>query len=227
MTAATTRAPRGRYECVGRCGRGVLADGALVRYVPSGAAVQLVELPLEGPDPGAVSVVLVLPAPSLPLDTLAKLLAEDPARLPSWVAAVRPRDVEVTLPRFRLACDGARGLQPTLSRLGVREVFQPPPPSRLSRASAEPLHVLDVHTSIVLEVDESGGQTVGSGTYGSGMMTGALRSIATAFRCTRPFLMCLRERQSGLLLAVAKVESPEFPGTGVPPGYKPGEARQM
>ncbi|XP_027213216.2 ipis-1 [Penaeus vannamei] len=167
--------------------------------------VQILELPYAN---SPVSLYVLLP----PLSAGSRGLADtverlSPPLLESALAAMTPAVVRVVMPKFKIESKDGDGLQETLSRLGVKDLFSER--ANLSVFSPEGnLRVGHAAHKAVMEVDEGGTDSsvsssaknfavppAGGRPSGEG---GPLRN--RVFVCNRPFAFLLRDTRAGRLL---------------------------
>jgi serpin B len=154
-----------------------------------------------------------------------ELVVAEPGALPAAerellagriTAKLATEDVAVHLPRFRVAA--ARRLRETLQQLGLAAAFDPAR-ADFTGISPERGFVLDevVHQTWI-QVDEDGAEAAAA--------TAAVMRVTAAVNPTqpkvwkgdRPFAFVLRDRATGLILFVGRVDDPRHaPGAAQPP----------
>ena len=195
-----------------------LADGAPVD-VPTMEAkddfgylqrdgVQLLELPYAGDE---LSMVVVLPAAGeAPDPWLSAVQLETLGRLPV-------QEVEVRLPRFRIAPSEPRRIEDELEALGMQRAFQAG--AAEFEGIAEPptpetgLYVSAVFHRAFVEVNEEG--TEAAAATAVVMAPGSAPPLPREplrFHADRPFLFLIRENRTGLVLFVGRVGDPRSAG---------------
>jgi serpin B len=148
---------------------------------------------------GAAYTMLVA-VPTTDLDGwIEQLSAEDLATLQ---AGFREQEVDVLLPRFTL--ETKQYLKAPLVALGVEQAFQPGVANftRMS-ANGEELFIGDVLQNVRLAVDERGTKAAAATVID--MRT---TSLGPMLHADRPFLVLIREKQSGVILFAAAVYDP-------------------
>ena len=155
---------------------------------------QAVDLPYGG---AAFSMTIVLPQPGLSVDSL--LASLDAAAWQDMAGGFRERDIEVFLPRFRMAYE--RTLNDDLAALGMVDAFDHRADlSRLSPVGG--LWISSVRQKSWVEVNEEGTEAAAA------TVVTVVESAPPGIRADRPFLFFIRERLSGTILFAGKLASP-------------------
>ena len=174
-----------------------------------GHDAQAVDLEYQG---GRLSMLIILPSAETGLSRLERQLA---ATLTSLSAALRVREVQVSIPRFKVSAD--QSPVPLLQSLGVRRCFdrgsadfsgvnglRPPAP--------EALFISDILQRVVVDVSEQGTEAVAATAIMEDRAAERplARSVIPEFRADRPFLFAIRDRQSGEILFMGRVTGSQF-----------------
>jgi serpin B len=162
--------------------------------------LQVCELPYRGRD---LSMVVLLP-PAGQLGALEARLARE--GLDPVAGRLRPRTVNVALPRFRI--EAQFGLNDPLIALGMRDAFSPGRADFSGMTGTRDLFVSAVVHKAFIEVNEKGTEAAAA--------TGAVMTLTAmpvaeepaVFRADRPFLFALRDRTSGVVLFLGRVAQP-------------------
>ncbi|MBA4065858.1 MAG: serpin family protein [Isosphaera sp.] len=160
--------------------------------------VQALELPYAGRE---LSMVLFLPRDPRSVRAVAGLLT--PAHLAPDGLAWREREVDVTLPRFKV--ETGYSLNKPLKDLGMKAAFGPADFTGMSPRGRE-LSVTDVLHKAFVEVTEEGSEAAGA--------TGVVIGRASAppdpveFRADRPFVFAIRENATGAALFLGRYDGP-------------------
>jgi serpin B len=130
-----------------------------------------------------------------------------PAALDGLLAAARPTEVQLELPRFRVT--GEASLRESLAALGVRRLFEPDADLSGITDGAIRIWVDDVVHKCVLTVDEDGLE----GAAATAVLSVTLAAMTPPPRpvpvhVDRPFLVLVRHRVSGALYFLARVTDP-------------------
>jgi serpin B len=180
---------------------------------PEGKGFTMAELPYKG---GRLSMLLVAPRAADGLPHVEKLLT--PERLAEWVGKLESRSMSwVKMPKLNLAT--TYNMTQMLADLGMELAFTPPSGnegadfSRMT-ASSDPnaqLYLSMVLHKATLEVDEQG--TVAAAVTAGLMETASAavqqtRPFHPAFEADRPFLLLIRDNQSGDILFMGRVNDP-------------------
>jgi len=126
----------------------------------------------------------------------------------SIVAALRElgtADVDVYLPRFKVS--SSLSLVHTLTALGMKDAFTDA--ADFSGISSQPLLIAAIVHQAVVEVDEEG--TEAAAATGAGFARGIARPIEEepkTFRADHPFVFAIRNRTTGDILFMGRVETP-------------------
>ncbi len=170
--------------------------------------VQVLEMPYEG---GEIAMTIALPRTRDGLGAVERSL--DAATLARWTGALAARDVEVRVPRFRIA-DASLRLGQLLSEMGMPLAFDreradfsgiAPPTTPEMRIS-----ISEVFHKAFVEVDEHGTEAaaatavvaVGGGPPPSNPPP------PVQFRADHPFLFLIRDVRSGTVLFLGRMEHP-------------------
>ncbi|HET6764923.1 MAG TPA: serpin family protein [Longimicrobiaceae bacterium] len=164
----------------------------------SGAGWQALDLPYGN---GAFSMTVVLPAQGTSAAALAARM--DAAAWDSLTAALRPTQVMVKLPRFRI--DYGSDLAGPLQELGMRRAFTGGGAdfTGMSASRGHELFISAVQHRTFVDVDEEGTEAAAATSVGVNVT-----SLPPSFVVDRPFLVAIRERFSGTILFLGRIEDP-------------------
>lgn len=158
-----------------------------------GSGFRAVKLPYKG---GALSLVVLLPNSARDLARLEK-------NLPTSLPAFTDREVDLALPRFRIADE--RELSVPLKALGVSEAFSPRADfSAMLTGQAVALSSV-IHKAVV-EVNEEG--TEASAASALMVLAAAPPEEVVEFHVDRPFLFQIRHEKTGAILFAGRVSDP-------------------
>jgi serine protease inhibitor len=171
-----------------------------MRYATQGERTA-VELAYGG---DAFAMTIILPGPNESVNDLTGALT--PALWQSIDAASSEREVELTMPRFRLEWEGM--LKAPLQSMGMRQPFVEGQAdfSRLSPSRGPDLFISYVKQNTFVDVNEVGTEAAAVTQVGIGIVSMPVRPIV---RVDRPFLFVIRERLTGTLLFVGKIVEPK------------------
>ena len=164
------------------------------------AEMQAVALPYKG---GRMALYLLLPRENQSLETL--LASLNAKSFDALVAKMTKREGRVALPRFKMSDDIA--LNEPLQSLGMKSAFALS--ADFSRIAPE-LFISAVRHKAVIEVNETG--TEAAAVTSIGMAGSAMpmdKPEPFVFNANRPFLLALRDNESGALLFLGAVKTPE------------------
>lgn len=164
-------------------------------------AFQAVDLPYGD---GAFRMTILLPRPGHDLDSLIESL--DPETWDRWMQDFEADTVILQLPRFSLTFDIE--LKDILSGMGMGIAFDPNRADFTRMYRPGGLFIEFVKHKTFVEVNEEGTEASGVTVVGIGR-TSIGGSEPIVMRVDRPFLFAIREHQSGTILFVGKVISPD------------------
>jgi serine protease inhibitor len=126
-----------------------------------------------------------------------------------WMGTFAPREVHVTLPKYRLSLESR--LNTPLEALGMADAFDPGrarfgamlPAEFLQRQNA---YVSEAKQKVFIEVNEEG--TEAAAVTGIEVRTTSAPAPPMQFRVDRPFVVAIRDDQTGALLFVGQVNDP-------------------
>jgi serpin B len=159
-------------------------------------AFQVVELAYAGP------VVMDVVVPRTDADRTAVESALADGSLVAKLSGLRPRDVNLALPRFRVST--SLSLADTLARMGMPAAFDATADFS-GITDHEPVAITSVAHRVFVEVDEEG--TVAGAATGIGIGPLAYHP-PVEMRADRPFLVVIRTVGSGAVLFVGRVADP-------------------
>ena len=182
----------------------VIARGEKVATYPGDDGFSMVELPYKGDE---LSMVVI--APRSP-DGLQKIEEQMNAEsLTTWIGQLRERKVHVTLPKFKSETEYT--LNSGLAKMGMPSAFQAAANFNGLQAgeSENDLYIsLVVHKAFV-EVNEEG--TEAAAATGVVLLTRSARidtSFVPVFRADRPFIYLIRDKESGSILFLGRMNNP-------------------
>lgn len=164
--------------------------------------LQLVELPYAGND---LSMLVLLPRERDGLPALEAALTAD--QLTEWTKALRPRDVKLWLPRFKVEAQFL--LKPTLAALGMGDAFDADKADFSGMNGRKDLFIGAVVHKAFVEVNEAG--TEAAAATAVVMQTrSAVRPAdePAEFRADHPFLFFLRDMRTGAILFAGRLTTP-------------------
>jgi len=164
-----------------------------------GRSFQALEMPYQGNE---LAMVVLLPKEIDGLDTFEKQLTSK--QLADWLGKFQPREVNVTLPKFKVTSEFS--LKETLSALGMPLAFSPQ--ADFSGMDGKRDFILsDVFHKAYVDVNEAGTEAAAA--------TGAVMALARSvqrpvvFRADHPFVFLIRDRKSGAILFMGRLEDPK------------------
>lgn len=169
---------------------------ATMAYTRAGGA-QWVELPY-----GNTAYVMTLVLPESGTSLPAWLAGLDGATFTSLAQGMRSAEVDLALPKFRLAVDYQ--LRDPLDAMGMRIAFDPRT-ANFSRIGPGELYISYVKQDVFIDVNEVGTEAAAVTQVGVGVTSVPQREIV---HLDRPFAFFLRERLSGTILFAGIIEHP-------------------
>jgi len=147
----------------------------------------------------AYAMTVVLPNEGRSIDAVAASLQN--AAWTEWIGQLRDAEVDLYLPRLKLAWE--RALIPDLQSLGMRAAFVAGGAdfTRLSPAGRQ-LFISVVKQKTYVDVDEEGTEAAAVTNVGISFVSMPAR---VSFRVDRPFIFVLRERLSGTILFMGRI----------------------
>jgi serine protease inhibitor len=157
------------------------------------------ELPYGG---DAFAMTILLPDEGVDINTFVSQLTPDVWQ--SATASMRDSDVDLYLPKFRLAWEDT--LNNELKALGMQRAFQPDNAefTRISRAIGNDLYIDFVKQKAFVDVNEVGTEAAAVTVVGIGPTSAPL-----PMNINRPFVFAIRERLSGTILFLGKIVEPK------------------
>lgn len=161
-----------------------------------GSNWQAVELPYGNE---AWNMTVLLPKPGTSVNALAA--QTDASAFAAIVAALRAREVKLSLPRLTLEWE--RELTPDLQGMGMGVAFSDG--ADFSRMSpSQPVKISSVKQKTFVKVDEEGTEAAAVTSVGV-VATAAILPID--FTVNRPFVLVIRERLTGTILFIGRIGS--------------------
>ncbi|MBI4952868.1 MAG: serpin family protein [Myxococcales bacterium] len=179
----------------------LMREQSEARYAATPDA-ELCELAYRG---GRFATLFVLPKDAAGLAALEARL--DAAALASWVAALGPTEVDVTLPRFRLEPAASLSLGAHLAALGMPLAFGAGADFS-GVGDGAGFHLDDVVHKAFVAMDEAGTEAAAATATAMTMGVRVPRADAPTFVADHPFLFFVRDTQTGLVLFAGRVVDP-------------------
>jgi serpin B len=160
---------------------------------------QAIELPYVG---DRISMLILLPKA---VDGLGKLESNlDAAEISDIDKQLSPDLVAVSLPKFQFK--KKIDLNPVLQGMGISDAFDPNQADFSGMDGKRDLFISDVVHQAFVAVDEKGTEAAAA----TGISVGAMAIIVpqNSFNADHPFLFLIRDKQSGLILFMGRVQDP-------------------
>jgi serine protease inhibitor len=173
-----------------------------------GDGFSAVRLPYRG---GRFAMYVMLPDASSGVAALRQRLT--PQAWTEWMEGFGTREVRVVMPKYRVNVESQ--LKPPLTALGMGEAFDAGranfgallPAEYLARQN---LYVSEAKQKVFLEVNEEG--TEAAAVTGIEMRATSMPAPPVQFVVDRPFLLAIRDDQTGALLFIGQVNDPVTEG---------------
>lgn len=149
-----------------------------------------------------LSMVVLLPKSNDGLPALEKSLDAD--ALAKRMSRMRPREVKVYLPKFKMTARFELGA--TLKALGMPTAFTPGKADFSGMATSEKLYISAVIHKAFVDVNEKG--TEAAAATGVIIKATAAPPPPPVFRADHPFLFLIRDNRTGTILFVGRVVNP-------------------
>ena len=162
--------------------------------------LQVLEMPYEGEE---LSMVVLLPKATDGLPAFEKTLTQ--AKLDAWLAALRPREVVVFLPKFKMTSQFE--LSETLGSMGMPLAFSPAADFS-GMTGKRDLMISNVIHKAFVDVNEEGTEAAAATAVVVGL-TSAAPTPVTIFRADHPFVFLIRDRRSDSILFIGRVANPK------------------
>lgn len=150
----------------------------------------------------AFSMVIILPSPKTDINNYLGEL--DNNRLKIMMDNFKLRQLRIKLPRFKAGSDFM--LNDALKRVGMKGIFN----SDFTRISDQPVYVSAIQQKTFVEVNEDGVEAAAA--TASYIIAGAVRRTGIEpvnFFVNRPFLYLIREKSSGAILFIGRMDNPK------------------
>jgi serpin B len=129
------------------------------------------------------------------------------SRLSTLMSTLRRTSLQLDMPKYSLSLDTT--LNPFLEGLGMTDIFGAN--SLTKMVIGQPLQVSDVVHDAVLKVAERG--TIAAAATGVGITTSAVAADPVVVDLNHPFLVIIRDTQTGAMLFGARVMNPATAGS--------------
>jgi serpin B len=164
---------------------------------------QTIELPFAG---GEWSMLVVLPAPSIPVEKIGEQLAAEGIK--ATTSRLEPAEVELTLPRFTFQTRAE--LAPVLARIGMPSAFDPARAdfSAAMTDSAQRLVISSVLHQAMIRVDEIGSEAAAVTAITITPTSVQRPGDTKVFRADRPFLFAIVHKPSQTPIFLGRLSEP-------------------
>ncbi len=190
-----------------------LTPGGPQKLYPDERGFLVLEMPYKG---GELAMVLIVPRSETRLPAVEKALSQ--ASVAGWIDLLEKRAVHVHVPTFKMATEYEVG--PALRALGMRRAFLSPGPGgaqfegmTLDEAPSRKLYIGQVIHKAFVEVNEKGTEAAAATAVATLAASAppigpAAQPFTPTFRADRPFLFLIRDRKTGTVLFIGRVNDP-------------------
>jgi serpin B len=161
--------------------------------------VQIVELPYDG---GNVGMLILLPKRIDGLAALEKRLTNE--KVKKWSANLKPRLVELSLPRFKMTAELSLG--DVLASMGMKQAFSDRADFS-GMSTQEPLLISAVIHKAFVDVNEIGTEAAAATAVAATLDEAPEESVL--FRADHPFVFLLQDRETGSILFMGRLANPK------------------
>ena len=152
----------------------------------------------------AFSMVVILPAAGKTIDDIVNEL--DNNQWSTILSTLQKCEVHVKFPRFKQECEFS--LEDVVAHLGMQLIFQKG--GNLNRISDDPtLFVSEIKHKTFVEVNEEGTEAAAVTSVVISGMADAGPSIPIPFFANRPFLYLIKEKSTGAILFIGRMDDPQ------------------
>lgn len=147
------------------------------------------------------SMTVLLPSPGTNIDDFVANLTRE--KLDNWIGQLQRRKVQIIMPKFKI--EYSTDLNKVLSDMGMKVAFDPYKADFSNINPNAQLYISKVKQKSYVNVDEEGTEAAAATSVAIGV--NAVVSVPV-FRADRPFVYLIRERSSGAILFIGKMENP-------------------
>ncbi len=179
----------------------MMSQSGSYRYL-RGDKFQAVSLPY---GKGGANIYLFLPDPDSTLDNFLKTLSYQ--KWEQWMKGFRNTPGDVKIPRFKL--DYESTLNNALKAMGMEVAFAQDRADFSRMRTERDLFISEVKHKAVVEVNEEGTEAAAATSVAIGVTSAMPTPQRFTFIADRPFLMAIRDQQTGAILFMGAVVEPK------------------
>jgi len=154
---------------------------------------------------GDIAMDIILPTDKTGLATFESKL--DSGALAKLLATVKPTQVDVTLPKFKVR--STVQIKDVLQQLGMKKAFAHDADfTGMVTKRVEPLYIDDIYHQAFVDVDEAGTEAAAATAVVVGTEAVAIPLKATPFHADHPFAWMIRDLKTGEILFYGRVVDP-------------------
>ncbi len=147
------------------------------------------------------TMTVILPPTGTNIDDFVANLTSD--KLGNWIGQLHNEKVNISMPKFKVEYN--TNLNKVLSDMGMKVAFDPYNANFSNINPNGQLYISKVKQKTFVKVDEEGTEAAAATSIAIGLT--AVERIPV-FRADRPFVYLIRERSSGTILFIGKMENP-------------------
>lgn len=165
---------------------------------------QAVSIPYGG---GRICMFIMLPDKPSGLPELLQKL--DAGSWAGWTSGLKPTEVNLSLPRFRIEYGVEEELKKALTAAGMKSAFDPNKAdfSRMCRLAGERVFISQVAHKTFIDVNEAGTEAAAATSVEMSFTAAPMEPVRVAV--DRPFLCAIRDTVTGAVLFIGAVANPK------------------
>ena len=153
---------------------------------------------------GSLSMVVLLPKA---IDGLADLEANlTYKKLQQWTGSLRPREVKVTLPKFKTSSQFK--MNDTLKEMGMTSAFDANQADFSGMTGGRDLFISAVVHEAFVDVNEEGTEAAAATGVMMEPTSGRIPSPPSVFRADHPFVFVIRDNRNKSMLFMGRIQNP-------------------
>lgn len=169
-----------------------------------GSGFQAISIPYGS---GRISLFIVLPEKPSGLPELVRKLDVNSWR--EWTSGLKPTEVNLSLPRFRIEYGVEDELKAALSAIGMKLAFDPGKAdfSRMCKPDGERVFISQVAHKTFIDVNEAGTEAAAATSVGMSFTAMPMEPVRVVV--DRPFLCAICDSKTGAVLFIGAIANPK------------------